>query len=133
MTTIDVTARQFDHLNQYYCPKVQEPQGCVRYFCLKKKPAPPGWVGPESVECYDPQSGATAVPLVWNPVYNKGTNPPFDRQAHQCTNTNQSSCTWVWILVTILLIGSIIWLIWWLTHNKPEKRTPRFPAVPYYA
>jgi hypothetical protein len=117
--------REHDHLNQYYCPKTNEGD-CVRPMCLRRRPHSDeqGMVGPAETyyECWDPETNAVMSPMVWNPVYNKGTNPPVQPQARPCTTTQTQECTWVWWIVAILAgILVILLVLWAINKNRSHS------------
>jgi hypothetical protein len=118
-------ARAYDYLNQYYCPIVTGRGGtCVRPMCLQRRthvlPADRSddaryasalaGSGAALYRCYDPATGATALPIVWNPVYDRNTLPPGQPPAAPCP-VRQDTCPWVWVLAAVLLAVALIILI----------------------
>jgi hypothetical protein len=83
-------------------------------MCLRRKDQPRGFVGPAVayLECYDPESGASAAPTTWNPVYDAATPPPIDRPASDCTEVKRSHtsahCGWIWGLIILSLLGVLV-------------------------
>ncbi|AVK76865.1 hypothetical protein pmac_cds_177 [Pandoravirus macleodensis] len=106
-------SRQHDHLNQYYCPSVIR-DGCAARMCIRRKEQPVGFVGPAVayLECYDPESEATAAPTAWNPVYDAATPPPAERPAIDCAEVRRPSgaahCGWIWGLIVLGLLGVLV-------------------------
>ncbi|AVK74648.1 hypothetical protein pqer_cds_226 [Pandoravirus quercus] len=106
-------SRQHDHLNHYYCPSVVR-DGCAARMCLRRKEQPVGFVGPAVayLECYDPESNATAAPTAWNPVYDAATPPPAERPATDCAEVKRSTtsahCGWIWGLIILGLLGVLV-------------------------
>jgi hypothetical protein len=115
-------ARAYDYLNQYYCPIVTGRGGtCVRPMCLQRRthvlPADKSedaryasalaGSGAALYRCYDPATGATALPIVWNPVYDRNTLPPGQPPAALCP-VRQDACPWVWVLAAVLLAVALI-------------------------
>ena len=115
------TLRQYDYLNQYYCPTVTN-NGKSYQTCLRRKQMPTGWVGPaaEQYECYDEQTNAVSTPTVWNPVYSNGTLPPTQPQAPRCQPKN--NCKWIWYGVVFLLgLLVVALLLMWLQSSNAKK------------
>ena len=110
-------ARQYDDLNQYYCPWVIPPdKKCANYSCLRRrKGSRKNVLGPEEeqYECYDPASGFSSQPRVWNPVYDAGTAPPSQPPASTCDAYDLSAkkcedgrCHWS--IPALILVGALV-------------------------
>lgn len=120
-----LNVRQYDHLNQYYCPAVVK-DGCAQRLCIRRKDQPAGFVGPASafVECYDPDSDATSAPVTWNPVYDAATPPPGAAPAVDCSQVKRSvtatHCGWIWGLIILSILGILVFagLSWFGKHPE---------------
>ena len=120
--------RQYDHLNQYHCPSIVK-DGCAQRMCVRRKDQPEGFVGPavSHLECYDPESGATAAPLAWNPVYDVHIPPPSDAPATDCAEVQRSSgsahCGWLWGLIILGVLGLLVFggLAWAGQHHDHHR------------
>jgi hypothetical protein len=122
-------SRQYDHLNQYYCPSLVK-DGCVQRMCLRRKEQPQGFVGPAVayLECHDPETDATAAPTVWNPVYDQAKPAPADPPARVCTEADRAAarahCGWIWGLIVLGLLGTLVFagLTWAGKHHGDRLR-----------
>jgi hypothetical protein len=110
--------REFDYLNQYYCPYISK-GNCVNYMCLRRRKTEDTYPGEESSywECYDPETGTTMAPVVWNPVYNRGTAPPHEIPARLC-DKDDNQCTWIWAFVIVLAGVLAVGTLYWLFRNR---------------
>jgi hypothetical protein len=133
MATQQLSARQYDQYNMYFCP-TQDQGDCERHMCLREKKQPPGFVGPSAshYECYDPDTGSTAPPFVWNPVYNAIQPIPAGMvPASECPEPSKHDMSkaykvWLWIIVIIVIVF-IIWMAgaYWAHHHHQPSHTMR--------